>query len=222
MDLWWFYRLAKLLIQCSIVFEILNIVSSQTNSTINISCVTTTAFMKSRAKIPGILCGPLPEIVSSTLHGQGKFFRASNKNILTIISSSVYPIEGLKPLNCEEETIFQILYENLCEIGLWLKLDQDVKIGLRIQNFDFSFVKNLRSEQNRRYKHFRFKQTSNNCMAIRFLKLCGTEARSWMGHTRHQLCKRSQTTFSCLQVQTLKLFIFCSSFLVQTSKQQHQ
>ena len=173
MDLWWCYRLAKLLIQCSIVFEILNIVASQTNSTINISCVTTTAFMKSRVKIPGILCGPLPEIVSSTLHGQGKFFRASNKNILTIISSSVYPIEGLKPLNCEEETIFQILYENLCEIGLWLKLDQDVKIGLRIQNFDFSFVKNLRSEQNRRYKHFRLKQTSNNCMARRFVKLCG-------------------------------------------------
>ena len=173
MDLWWFYRLAKLLIQCSIVSEILNIVSSQTNSTINISCVTTTAFMKSRVKIPGILWGPLPEIVSSTLHGQGKFFRASNKNILTIISSSVYPIEGLKPLNCEEETIFQILYENLCEIGLWLKLDQDVKIGLRIQNFDFSFVKNLRSEQNRRCKHFRLKQTSNNYMARRFVKLCG-------------------------------------------------
>ena len=173
MDLWWFYRLAKLLIQCSIVSEILNIVSSQTNSTINISCVTTTAFMKSRVKIPGILWGPLPEIVSSTLHGQGKFFRASNKNILTIISSSVYPIEGYKPLNCEEETIFQILYENLCELGLWLKLDQDVKIGLRIQNFDFSFVKNLRSEQNRRCKHFRLKQTSNNCMARRFVKLCG-------------------------------------------------
>ena len=99
---------------------------------------------------------------------------------------------------------------------------------IKIWRFDWGFKififhssKNLRSEQNRRYKHFRFKQTSNNCMAIRFLKLCGTEARSWMGHTRHQLCKRSQTTFSCLQVQTFKLFIICSIFLVQTSKQ-HQ
>ena len=44
---------------------------------------TTTAFMKSRVKIPGNLWGPLPEIVSSTLHGQGKPYHTSTKNILT-------------------------------------------------------------------------------------------------------------------------------------------
>ena len=130
-------------------------------------------------------------------------------------------------MNCEEETIFQVLYENWCELGLWLNLDQDLKIWLGIQNFHFSFIKNLRSEQNRRYKHFRFKQTSNNCMARRFVKLCGAlnvlgqKLEAQGGHTRLQLCKRSQTTFSCLQVQTFKLFIICSIFLVQTSKQ-HQ
>ena len=79
---------------------------------------TTTAFMKSRVKIPGNLRGPQPEIVSSTLHGQGKFFRASNKNILTILSSSAYPIGGLNPLNYEEEIIFKVLYENWCELRL--------------------------------------------------------------------------------------------------------